>query len=42
MGLTSSSTGTKLLDDNIEEIKQKCEYTVAIAGNPNVREIYYI
>ena len=36
MGLTSTSTGNKLLDDNIEVIKNKCDYTIAIAGNPNV------
>ena len=36
MGLTSSSTGSKLLDDNIESLKNKCDYTIAIAGNPNV------
>lgn len=42
MGLTSSSTGTNLLDDNIIQMKEKCEYTIAIAGNPNVRKIYHI
>lgn len=36
MGLTSSSTGTKLLDNDIEVLKSKCDFTVAIAGNPNV------
>lgn len=36
MGLTSSSTGSKLLDDDIEVLKNKCDYTIAIAGNPNV------
>ena len=36
MGLTSSSTGSKLLNDNIELLKNKCDYTIAIAGNPNV------
>lgn len=36
MGLTSSSTGTKLLNDDIENLKNKCDYTIAIAGNPNV------
>lgn len=42
MGLTASSTGTNLLDDDIIQKKEKCEYTVAIAGNPNVRKIYNI
>ena len=36
MGLTSSSTGSKLLDNDIEILKSKCDYTIAIAGNPNV------
>ena len=36
MGLTSSSTGSKLLNDDIEFLKDKCDYTIAIAGNPNV------
>ena len=36
MGLTSSSTGSKLLNGNIEVLKDKCDYTIAIAGNPNV------
>lgn len=37
MGLTATSTGSKLLDNEIEYLKKKCNYTVAIAGNPNVR-----
>ena len=36
MGLTSSSTGSKLLNEDIEVLKNKCDYTIAIAGNPNV------
>ena len=36
MGLTSSSTGKELLDDNFEELKNSCHYTIALAGNPNV------
>ena len=36
MGLTSSSTGSKLLNDDIKFLKDKCDYTIAIAGNPNV------
>ncbi len=36
MGLTGSSTGKKILNEDIEKIKQKCNYTIAIAGNPNV------
>lgn len=36
MGLTSSSTGTKLLNDDFATLKSKCKYTIAIGGNPNV------
>ena len=36
MGLTSSSTGVKLLSNELEEIKKSCDFTVAFAGNPNV------
>lgn len=34
MGLTSTSTGTTLLSHNI--FNKKTDFTVAIAGNPNV------
>ena len=36
MGLTASSTGTNLLSDELEEIKKNCDFTIALAGNPNV------
>jgi len=36
LGLTGSSTGKKVLNEDIEKLKQNCNYTVAIAGNPNV------
>ena len=36
MGLSSSSTGRKVLNDDFEILKNKCDYTVALAGNPNV------
>lgn len=36
MGLTSSSTGSKLLSNELENIKKNCDFTVAFAGNPNV------
>lgn len=42
MGLTSSSTGSKLLNNNIQTLESKCDYTIAIAGNPNVREKHYL
>lgn len=41
MGLTSHSTGTNVLNNDFELQKNKCNYTVAIAGNPNVRKINY-
>lgn len=34
MGLTANSTGTNILNDNLQE--QNYDYTIAIAGNPNV------
>ena len=36
MGLTSSSTGSNLLNKEIEKIKKGCDFTIAFAGNPNV------
>lgn len=36
MGLTASSCGTNLLDEDILELGKNCDYTIAIAGNPNV------
>lgn len=36
MGLTSSSTGTNLLSEDLEEIKKNSDFTIAFAGNPNV------
>lgn len=36
MGLTKSSTGTRLLENNFQDLKNKSGYTVALAGNPNV------
>ena len=36
MGLTKTSTGKNLLTKNINEMEKKCNYTIALAGNPNV------
>lgn len=36
MGLTSSSTGTKLLNNNFEKLKSNNDFCIALAGNPNV------
>ena len=36
MGLTKSSTGNKILEDNFTNLKNKSDYIIAIAGNPNV------
>lgn len=41
MGLTSSSTGSNLLCDGFLDIQKNCDFTIALAGNPNVREKYY-
>lgn len=37
MGLTKSSTGSRLLASDLDFIKNSCNFTVALAGNPNVR-----
>ncbi len=41
MGLTSSSTGSTLFNDNYENLKttSDLDFTVALSGNPNVREV---
>lgn len=36
MGLTNTSTGKKVLNEDVEKLKKECDYTIAIAGNPNV------
>ena len=36
MGLTSSSTGSNLLNNNFNNIKKDCDFTITLAGNPNV------
>lgn len=36
MGLTKNSTGSKISEQNIFEKANCYDYTVAIAGNPNV------
>lgn len=37
MGLTNSSTGTNLLNDDLYELKNKCKYTIAIGREPQCR-----
>ena len=36
MGLTSSSTGKKLLKYDFDNLKEKSNFTITLAGNPNV------
>jgi len=36
MGLTKTSTGTKLLENNLNNLKNNLGFTIALAGNPNV------
>lgn len=36
MGLTKSSTGTRLLSSDLKYLKNENGYTIALAGNPNV------
>lgn len=42
MGLTAKSMGKRVLSKKVEELKKEVDYTIAIAGNPNVRKIYSI
>ena len=37
MGLTSSSTGNTLFNDDFKFLKEKPDFTVALSGNPNLR-----
>ena len=39
MGLTSSSTGNTLFSDKYKNLNTKVDFTVALSGNPNVRQI---
>lgn len=36
MGLTNTSTGKKIFHENENNIAKMCDFTIAIAGNPNV------
>lgn len=36
MGLTKSSTGSSLLVSDLNFLENNSDYTVALAGNPNV------
>lgn len=36
MGLTKSSTGSNLLENNFDHLKNSNDFTIALAGNPNV------
>ncbi len=36
MGLTKSSTGNNVLNNSLSNLQKDCDYTIAIAGNPNV------
>lgn len=36
MGLTASSCGTNLLENDMLSLQKSCDYTIALAGNPNV------
>ena len=31
MGLTKSSTGSKILNENLEKLKEQTDYTIALA-----------
>lgn len=36
MGLTKNSTGNKLLNEKVDYLKEKSDYVIGLAGNPNV------
>lgn len=36
MGLTNTSTGKNIFHENVNNIAKMCDFTIAIAGNPNV------
>lgn len=42
MGLTSSSTGNLLISNSKNKSSENnADYIIGLAGNPNVRKIYY-
>lgn len=36
MGLTKTSTGNKVLNQDIQDLKEECDYVIGLVGNPNV------
>lgn len=40
MGLTLGSTGQKLLNNDVESLKNSCDYTIAISRKPECRKVY--
>ena len=42
MGLTGKSTGSNVLNENIEKMKSKCKYRVAIARKSECWKIHNI
>ena len=40
MGLTKNSTGTKILNEAMESLKEKCNYTISLARKSKCREKY--
>lgn len=41
MWLTSKSTKNSILNSDFNKLKKECNYSIALAGNPNVRKIHY-
>lgn len=41
MGLSNSSTGKNVIEKDYKDIKNENGFTIALAGNPNVRQVYY-
>lgn len=42
MGLTTSSTGNQILNNEVETLKKCSDFTIALCGNPNVRKKHYL
>lgn len=42
MGLTSNSTGNKVLNEDMQEMKERADYTIAIARKSKCGKIHNI
>lgn len=42
MGLTSTSTGNNILNEDFSKIRELSDYSIALRWKPKCREIHYI